>query len=93
MPTPQPTTHILIDLASDLVRRVEDLRRRDVVDLALYRDLSDRARRLSRLACRVDAQRRAAAGLLASGRIPRDVAATLVETSDTDDGDPGPLAA
>jgi len=80
MPTPEPTTNALIDTASDLTRLIDELRQRNVLDLATYRRLSDGQRRIARLACRIDAQRRAAKGLLDSGRVPRDVAATLVET-------------
>jgi hypothetical protein len=89
MPTPQTTTDQLITVSTDLTRFVDDLRRRGVIDLAVYRRLSDGQRRIGRLACRIDAQRRAAKGLLDSGRVPRDVAATLTETA----GDDDPLAA
>jgi hypothetical protein len=85
MPALPTTTGILIDLTSDLVRLLADVRQRGVLDATLSRELDARSRRIARLACRVDAQRRAAVGLLGSGRIPRDVAATLIETMDDDE--------
>jgi hypothetical protein len=89
MPTPPTTTGRLIDSASDLTRMIDDLREHNVIDLALYRSLSPRVRHIARLACRVDAQRRAGIGLLSTGRIARDVAAALYDTADDD----GPVAA
>jgi hypothetical protein len=88
MSTNATTTGALIDHASDLVRFIDAMRQTGVIDLAAYRALAPSVRRIARLACRADAERRAAVGLLACGRVPRDVAATLLET-----GDDGPLAA
>jgi hypothetical protein len=88
MPTNPTTTGALIDQSSDLIRFVDTMRATGRIDLAAYRALAPTARHIARLACRADAERRAAVGLLACGRVPRDVAATLLESADD-----GPWAA
>lgn len=85
MATHSATTGRLMRSASALLTTVNALYEDGRLDLAAYGAIGPPARRLARLATRADAERRAANGLLACGRIPRDAAVTLLDTADDEE--------